>query len=393
MESQEAIERFVKAINSIDSDACYELMAEDFRFIDSLGAVYRGRKRTFWPDYWAIVPDYDIVVPWVFVSGGTVALPGQAGGTYTPSPGGEVLPENRRPPRPRGGLWLRAARSRNGRCTQTTNPYQDSSGSIVAGRRSRLMTIAQAFTFTTLALGLTLGCSERTDLRVVREVTGPGETNCYLVFDTRSAEAALVDVGGAVDSLAAVIEAEGLSLKYIFATHGHMDHMEGTPAVRGLYPEAQFCCSAADYEDFLVCREWAIEHMDPREIEAMKQDPEYARWFAYDMSIFGEPDVLLEDGQSFALGDFTIRTIHSPGHSRGSMCLHVGNVLFSGDVLFHRQVGHTGFMHGSMEQLTTSVQRLYRELPDATVVYPGHGEPTDIGSEKSENEVIRAVSG
>lgn len=91
---RQTVERFVKAINDIDNDACYALMAEDFRFIDSMGGVYDGRKKTFWPEYWAIVPDYRIVVSDVFVSGNTVILLGEAGGTYTPVPGGEVLPEN-----------------------------------------------------------------------------------------------------------------------------------------------------------------------------------------------------------------------------------------------------------------------------------------------------------
>jgi len=236
-----------------------------------------------------------------------------------------------------------------------------------------------------------LGCADSGGLRVAREVTGPGDTNCYLIYDTQSREAALIDVGGEVYSLLALIEAHELHLKYIFATHSHMDHMEGTPAIRDRFPGAPFCCNGGDYEDFLVSREWALEHMDPAEISAMRQHPGYSKWFDYDMTIFKEPDILLEDGQIYSLGDVEIRTIHSPGHSRGSMCFRVGNALFSGDVLFCRSVGHTGSMNGSMEQLTASVRRLYDELPDETVVYPGHGEFTDIGSEKTGNEVIRPV--
>jgi hydroxyacylglutathione hydrolase len=259
-------------------------------------------------------------------------------------------------------------------------------------RRSNAMSIHYVLALLFFPLFLILGCADSPKLRVAREVTGPGNTNCYLVYDGKSREAALIDVGGEVDSLVALIEANDLQLKYILATHGHMDHMEGTPAIRERFPGARFCCSRADYEDLLVCREWARENMDPGEIDAMRQHPGYSKWFEYDMAIFGEPDILLEDGQTYHLGDLRIRTIHSPGHSRGSMCFHVGNALFSGDVLLYRSVGHTGFMNGSMEELTASVQRLYDELPDATVVYPGHGEFTDIGSEKTENQVIRTPS-
>jgi glyoxylase-like metal-dependent hydrolase (beta-lactamase superfamily II) len=237
-----------------------------------------------------------------------------------------------------------------------------------------------------------LSCAKSGNVEVLKEVTGPGETNCYLVYDSASKEAAIIDVGGEVPGLVKTIREKGLNLKYIFATHGHMDHMEGTPAIRERFPDALFCISRADYEDFLVHREWAMEHMDPSEIDAMRQHPGYSKWFEYDLETFEAPDVYLQDGQVLRLGELEMRTIHSPGHSRGSMCFHVGSALFSGDVLFYRQVGHTGFMYGSMEDLTASVRRLYDMLPEDTQVYPGHGETTDIGSEKAENEVIRAAS-
>jgi glyoxylase-like metal-dependent hydrolase (beta-lactamase superfamily II) len=67
----------------------------------------------------------------------------------------------------------------------------------------------------------------------------------------------------------------------------------------------------------------------------------------------------------------------------------VEDVLFSGDVLFHRQVGRTDLLGGSKERLVESVRKLYAELPDTTKVYPGHGEFADIGTEKAKNEEVR----
>jgi glyoxylase-like metal-dependent hydrolase (beta-lactamase superfamily II) len=90
------------------------------------------------------------------------------------------------------------------------------------------------------------------------------------------------------------------------------------------------------------------------------------------------------------LGDLKIKTILTPGHSRGSICFHVDNALFSGDLLFHRSIGHTGFMGGSDEEIVESVLRIYDLFPDNTKVYPGHGPFTDIGSEKRENRRVRA---
>ena len=121
----------------------------------------------------------------------------------------------------------------------------------------------------------------------------------------------------------------------------------------------------------------------------MMQNPEIKKWEEYDLSVFVNHDIDLEDDQIYKLGNLEIRTILSPGHSAGSICFHIEDVLFSGDVLFHRQVGRTDLLGGSKENIAKSVRRLYAELPDSTKVYPGHGEFTDIGSEKLENEEVR----
>jgi len=154
------------------------------------------------------------------------------------------------------------------------------------------------------------------------------------------------------------------------------------------FPNALLCCNQEDYEDFLISREWMAEHF-PEMVSEMRLSPEFAKWFEYDMSIFKEPDIYLEDNQIYKLGNLAIRTILTPGHSRGSICFHVNDVLFSGDVLFYRRVGRTDLLGGSKDDIIRSVRRLYTEFPDSTKVYPGHGEFTDIESEKRENEEVR----
>jgi len=232
-----------------------------------------------------------------------------------------------------------------------------------------------------------VSCTQSGDLVVLHQVTGPVETNCYLLYDTKSDEAALIDVGGPVDSLVAHIHENDLKLKYIFATHVHMDHVEGVPQIQEQFPEARLCYNRDDYEDFLVSGEWMEEHF-PEMVAEMRKDPEYRKWMEYDMSIFEKPDIYLDDNQTYKLGNLEIRTYLSPGHSRGSICFHVEDVLFSGDVLFYRQVGRTDLLGGSKENIANSVRRLYAALPDTTKVYPGHGEFTDIGSEKLENKEV-----
>jgi glyoxylase-like metal-dependent hydrolase (beta-lactamase superfamily II) len=113
----------------------------------------------------------------------------------------------------------------------------------------------------------------------------------------------------------------------------------------------------------------------------------------FDPSTFPEPDVYLEDNQELELGNLTIKVLFTPGHSRGHMCFSIGNALFTGDVLLHRTVGHTGFLGGSKDEIIRSVRRLYRLFPDETVVYPGHGQFTDIGSERRGNSEVTASGG
>ncbi len=232
-----------------------------------------------------------------------------------------------------------------------------------------------------------ISCSKSSELIVLHQVTGPIETNCYLLYDTQTKEAALIDVAGPIDTLVAHIQENDLDLKYIFATHVHMDHVEGVPQIQEQFPDAFVCYNKKDCEDFLIMPEWIKEHMPEAYAEMMKV-PELKKWEEYDLSIFVKPDIYLEDNQIYKLGNLAIRTILSPGHSVGSICFHVGDVLFSGDVLFYRRVGRTDLLGGSKENIEKSVRRLYTELPDTTKVYPGHGEFTDIGTEKMENEEV-----
>jgi glyoxylase-like metal-dependent hydrolase (beta-lactamase superfamily II) len=161
------------------------------------------------------------------------------------------------------------------------------------------------------------------------------------------------------------------------------------PQIQEQFPTAELCYNKEEYEDFIVFREWLTENL-PEMVAEMKKQPEYRKWFEYDLSRFSRPDIHLEDNQVYKLGDLEIRTFLSPGHSRGSICFLVKDVLFSGDVLFYRRVGRTDLLGGSRENIIRSVRRLYAELADQTKVYPGHGEFTDIGSEKEKNEEVTA---
>jgi glyoxylase-like metal-dependent hydrolase (beta-lactamase superfamily II) len=209
-----------------------------------------------------------------------------------------------------------------------------------------------------------------------------------LIYDLKSKEAALIDVGGPVDSLITHIENNNLKLKYIFATHSHLDHIEGVPEVRQKFPDARFCINKEDFQNFIGSEAWIEKNFGLEKVEELAQDPFFKIWFDYDTAILGGIDIYLEDNQVYKLGKTEIRTILSPGHSSGSICFHTGNALFSGDVLFYENVGRTDFIGGSGEVITESVRNLYTRLPDETIVYPGHGKFTDIGYEKTKNKEV-----
>ncbi|MHA1201073.1 MAG: MBL fold metallo-hydrolase [Candidatus Heimdallarchaeaceae archaeon] len=200
------------------------------------------------------------------------------------------------------------------------------------------------------------------------EVTGPLKTNCYLLYDKGSKEAALFDVAGEIDKHLKTIKRENLTVKYLFCTHCHFDHVMGVKEVRTLFPDAQ-----------LVCNE--------KELDVLENMGKFARIFQFDSASLGKFDIFIEDNQNFELGKLKIKAILSPGHTPGSICFYFEDRLISGDVLFNRGVGRTDFYGGSFSELEKSVRKLFT-LPEETVVYPGHGELTDIGSEKRENPFI-----
>jgi len=240
-------------------------------------------------------------------------------------------------------------------------------------------------------------CSQSGRPVVARQVVGPTKVNCYLLYDEKSREAALFDIGGPIDELVSEVNEKRLELKYIFITHCHCDHVLGLPAAREKFPEAKVCFSRAEYKDMGLYERWE-EKLPPQEVAQMKKglepggDPELAALLTLDYDRIGEPDIFAADGQVFELGGLKIRAILSPGHSRGSLCYSTRGILISGDVLFAGQVGRTDLMDGGKDAIVKSVRSLYASLPDETKVYPGHGPSTDIGTEKKGNEEVSMTS-
>lgn len=240
-------------------------------------------------------------------------------------------------------------------------------------------------------VGIPMGSCAVPELVVQRQVTG-AETNCYLLHDPVTREAAVVDVGGPIDELLATVRTEGLHIRYFLLTHGHIDHLLGLPAVRDSFPGTLLCMHEDGYADLQTVGAWAVQNLGEEVLAQWRQDPELRRIVEFDPGTLGEPDLFLKEGDVLPLGSRAIRVLHCPGHSRCGLCYSVDGLLFSGDVLFRGSVGRVDLQNSSRDDQITSVRRLYGELPDDTVVYPGHGESTTLGYEKLNNERISTTA-
>jgi len=249
-------------------------------------------------------------------------------------------------------------------------------------------------TFLSLLLCLIqFSCSKSEAFKVICEVTGPYQTNCYLIYDPGSREAALIDPGWKIDTLVTFIKDNNLNLKYILITHGHSDHYYYVPELKKQFPKVKWGVNLEDFEKVILCPDWPAKAYGKEWMENTRKNAEENVYLDFDTKSVGEPDFFVKGNQTYKLGSVKIKTIHTPGHSPGCICYYSGNVLFSGDMLFYRSVGNLDFLTSNTEDFIKSVRKLYKLFPDSTIVYPGHNQPTEIGTEKKENQRISLTGG
>ena len=186
---------------------------------------------------------------------------------------------------------------------------------------------------------------EDAQVAIHRLVVGPIDNNVFVARCKETGDALLVDAANEPDLL--IETAKTLGVRRIVETHGHWDHIQAVPEMRD-----------AGYE------------------VAVSAD---------DAEMLPSYDLILEDDEVLTVGRVRIRTIHTPGHTPGSMCFLVEDspVLFSGDTLFPGGPGNTRFPGGNFEQIITSIdRRLFAPLSDETIAMPGHGDDTTIGTER-----------
>ncbi len=208
---------------------------------------------------------------------------------------------------------------------------------------------------------------------VVCLTTGPFAENCYLVADPDTRDAVLVDPGEDAGLFLARLAQERWTLRAVWLTHAHIDHVAGVAAVK-----------AATGVPVLL---------HPADRRLYDAAPQQAMMFGLSMDAPPAPDRDLSDDQALFVGDCAFQVMHVPGHSPGHVAFTGHGVCLSGDVLFAGSIGRTDLPGGDTETLLTSIRERVFALPDDTVVYPGHGPATTIRDEKRTNPFVRLVPG
>ncbi len=184
------------------------------------------------------------------------------------------------------------------------------------------------------------------DLEVHKLVVGPVDNNVFVVRCTATGEAVLLDAANEHEQLLELCQR--LNVRRVLETHGHWDHIQAVPAMR-----------EAGYEV-------AVTAADAPKLDEVGYD------------------VFLDDTEVIEIGKLRLHAIHNPGHTPGSISFHIDGtpLLFTGDTLFPGGPGATHFDDGDFDTIIGSITSRLFTFPDDTIVLPGHGDDTTIGTER-----------
>ena len=229
---------------------------------------------------------------------------------------------------------------------------------------------------------------------IIHEILPVGmlQCNCHIIGDPKTHEALVIDPGDDAERILEVIERHQLKVRAIVITHAHIDHVVG---LRRLHEATG-----------------APVRIHPEDLELYRMLDVQARWLGWKTPEKVKFDDPLREGDTIRWGGFEARVLHTPGHTEGSVCLYMpantleANVvagvktvpervletgpgrLFAGDTLFAGSIGRTDLWGGSFETIIRSLKGKVLQLPDDTIVYPGHGESTTIGEERETNPFL-----
>lgn len=205
------------------------------------------------------------------------------------------------------------------------------------------------------------------------------QCNCSIIGDPRTHECIVVDPGDEVERILSLLGRYKLQVKAIVSTHAHIDHIGGLAKLYQ-YTGAPVMMHS---DDLPLYRGMEVQ----------------AAFLGLRAPELIEVHQLLREGDALQWGDFSASVMHTPGHTPGSVSLYLAAdgsnstlsqpQLFSGDTLFAGSIGRTDLWGGSFEDILGSLKEKIMQLPDSTLVHPGHGASTTIGHERESNPFLK----
>ena len=217
------------------------------------------------------------------------------------------------------------------------------------------------------------------EIQVTTVVSTPFEENAYILYVGGVSECIVIDPGMEPDAILAQLDALRLTAVGILNTHGHGDHIAGNGALKQRWPDCPIIIGQADA---------------PKLTDSMLN---LSAPFGIPMTS-PPADRLVNDGDTISLAGMELKVRHIPGHSIGHVVFlgnehHSSPLVFVGDVIFAGSIGRTDFPDGDFDTLITGIRDKLFTLPDATLLFSGHGPTTTVGREKRHNRFVRIKSG
>ena len=209
-------------------------------------------------------------------------------------------------------------------------------------------------------------------MKLIQLHVGMVQTNCYVFYDENTMEGAVVDPGDNVPVILREIERAGAKIKYILLTHAHFDHILAVHEIS----EKTGAKLVVHKDD-----EWLLSY------DSMGEFRPFARNYKET-----PVDILAEEGTKIQVGSLTAEYLHTPGHTPGSCCIRVEDVLFTGDTMFRHECGRCDLKGGDFSLMLQSLKRL-SELPGDYRVLPGHDAITTLSEERARNPYVKQALG
>jgi len=202
-------------------------------------------------------------------------------------------------------------------------------------------------------------------------VLGPIENNTYLIIDDDESVAAVIDPAAPSQDLLKRIESSRCTLKHIWLTHAHFDHVGG---VKWLRRNFNATVSVALHKD---------------DLDLWKNGGGSAD-FGFEFDAGETPDLIIDEQSSIFFGSHEFNILHTPGHTKGHVTYYSpeNKIAFVGDLIFYHGIGRTDLDVSNDQDLFISIREKIFTLPDATILYPGHGPKTSVAEEKSNNPLL-----